>query len=645
MIVGPAEGLALPSDPALSGLAVIRARGVGGALPDLDLGEGPLEVTLRGHTPGKLVTLEVKSARRHLAVKIHARDPAPEVELHEALAAELADAAAPRVPHIAACERRLGIVACDWIEGRDACELVRRGNGGRAGALAASWLKRAMMLPIRLGDPLGPARMLQRMSKWVVTLGMASAALGAAAEAQAQLLEESRPKELGTQLLHASTHCEHVLDVDGRVGLISWSHFAQGPLELDAGLFLASVARIGLESAPRAGEATRARDAFFAVLGETLDPQILAWFQRVALVRLASMALDDTGDRLANAGALLAVAERSPSVAPARAIGVRVPRAVPPPTAIESALPEDPELPGLVAIRASGLRHVLPELDLGAGPIELEVRAYKQARRITLELRAPGRRLAVKAYQKSPEDEVALSETFAAAGLTAGSGARVPRVVAWKRELRLLVIEWLEGPTVSDLLRLGQGERAAELAADWLELAAKLPVDLGPPRDAAWMLRRASKWVDRLRRAHPDVGAWATDFAARLKRELPQNETRGLAHGTFHDRNVIDCGGGPGVIDWEFGGMGPPELDAGAFMACLSARALSEGRAAGAARAKDVFRARVAPRMDVKAMGWHEAAMLMCRAARTSKRHGSEGEDHIQNLLEMAERAVGGGTA
>jgi hypothetical protein len=205
------------------------------------------------------------------------------------------------------------------------------------------------------------------------------------------------------------------------------------------------------------------------------------------------MALEDTGDRLANAGALLAAAERSPSVAPARAIGVRVPRAVPPPTAIESALPEDPELPGLVAIRASGLRHVLPKLDLGAGPIELEVRAYKQARRITLELRAPGRRLAVKAYQKSPEDEVALAETFAAAGLAAGSGARVPRVVAWKRELRLLVIEWLEGPTVSDLLRLGQGERAAELAAGWLELAAKLPVDLGPPRDAAWMLRRSSE--------------------------------------------------------------------------------------------------------------------------------------------------------
>ena len=46
--------------------------------------------------------------------------------------------------------------------------------------------------------------------------------------------------------------------------------------------------------------------------------------------------------------------------------------------------------------------------------------------------------------------------------------------------------------------------------------------------------------------------------------------------------------------------------------------------------------------MNVKAMGWHEAAMLMCRAARVSKRHGPDGEDHTENLLEMAQRAVEG---
>jgi aminoglycoside phosphotransferase (APT) family kinase protein len=640
------NGRELPNDPSLSGLALIRSHGVGGALPGLDLGDRPLEVTLRGHTPGKLVTLEVKSAERHLAVKIHARDPQPEIELHQALAGELAEDGAPRVPRIAASERQHGIVACDWLEGQDACQLVRSGNGARAGALAASWLKRAATLPIRLGSPLGAARLLQRMSKWVATLGIASAALGAAAEAQALLLEESRPKGHAPRLVHASTHCQHVLDVGGRVGLISWSHFAQGPLELDAALFLASVTRIGLESAPLAGEATRARDSFFAGMGEALDPQALAWFQRAALVRLASAELETgNGDRLVTAGALLEAAERSPSVAPPRGLGVpRVPASAPV-SEIERGLPDDPGLPGLVAIRALGLRRILPELELGSDPIDLDVRAYKDARRITLELRTPGRRVAVKAYGKSPHEEVALTETFAAAGFTGGDGARVPRIVAWKPDLRLLVIEWLEGPTASDLLKLGEGERAAELAASWLELSATLPVDLGPSRDAAWMLRRSTKWIDRLRRGRPELGARATDLAERLKRTLPQEKTRRLAHGTFHDRNLIDCGRGPGVIDWEYAGMGPPELDAGAFLACLSTRALSEAHAAGATRAKNVFRARVAARMNEEALGWHEAAMLMCRAARVVRRHGAEEEDRTENLLEMARRSLEGNTS
>ena len=50
---------------------------------------------------------------------------------------------------------------------------------------------------------------------------------------------------------------------------------------------------------------------------------------------------------------------------------------------MERELPDDPGLPGLVAIRSFGLRRVLPELDLGSVPIELEVCAYKDARRIT----------------------------------------------------------------------------------------------------------------------------------------------------------------------------------------------------------------------------------------------------------------------
>jgi hypothetical protein len=46
--------------------------------------------------------------------------------------------------------------------------------------------------------------------------------------------------------------------------------------------------------------------------------------------------------------------------------------------------------------------------------------------------------------------------------------------------------------------------------------------------------------------------------------------------------------------------------------------------------------------MNEEALGWHEAAMLMCRAARVAKRHGSEGGDQAVSLLEMARQAAEG---
>src|SRR5207249_97854 len=43
----------LPDDPALPGLRAIRAVGLAGALPALELDERPVEVALRGYTPGR----------------------------------------------------------------------------------------------------------------------------------------------------------------------------------------------------------------------------------------------------------------------------------------------------------------------------------------------------------------------------------------------------------------------------------------------------------------------------------------------------------------------------------------------------------------------------------------------------------------
>src|SRR2546422_1824195 len=48
---------------------------------------------------------------------------------------------------------------------------------------------------------------------------------------------------------HGTFYARHVLDQGDRVGVIDWERFGRGPLELDAGMFLATTWRYGLDHA------------------------------------------------------------------------------------------------------------------------------------------------------------------------------------------------------------------------------------------------------------------------------------------------------------------------------------------------------------------------------------------------------------
>jgi aminoglycoside phosphotransferase (APT) family kinase protein len=313
----------LPDDAALPGLAAIRSRGLAGAIPALGLGGDPVGLALRSYSPGDRATLEARAGDRRLAVRLYAEDPAGEAELYQALAgAELAGGSGARVPRLLACERTLRVLVTDWLEGVPATRLIEGGKGARAGELAAWWLRRAASLPLRLGPPCGAGGVLYQTGRSVVELGTADPALGAAAEAVARRLSRAQPKHDASRLVHGDFCAGNILDLGDGPGVIGWRQFGHGPLELDAGMFLATVSCIGLGHGPVAAAAARAEEAFLARTRGVLDERALPWFRAAALL--------DLGARLVKVGSpeearvLVAEAARLAEHAAGRDVAVQV---------------------------------------------------------------------------------------------------------------------------------------------------------------------------------------------------------------------------------------------------------------------------------------------------------------------------------
>ena len=304
-------------------------------------------------------------------------------------------------------------------------------------------------------------------------------------------------------------------------------------------------------------------------------------------------------------------------------------------------VPNDPSLPGLVAIRGMGLAAAVPALKLGGGAVEFALRGYTTGSRITLEVRAGQRRFAVKAYAEDPEPEAELYALLAAAGLKGHSSVRVPPLLAWNRELRLLAIGWLEGPTAKELIERGAGRRAGELAASWIQRTVSLPVSLGCPLRAEHILRKAQNWVGTLAAADPALGKTSSVLAGLLARTQPKEVAPFLLHGTLYSRHVLDQGEGVGLIDWDRFGQGPLELDAGIFLAStwqLGVR--RESLAREVSQVEKAFLEGTAGLLDERTLAWHRAAMLLRLANKIKRRTGDGWPAWAAALLAEASRLV-----
>lgn len=307
-------------------------------------------------------------------------------------------------------------------------------------------------------------------------------------------------------------------------------------------------------------------------------------------------------------------------------------------------IPCDAALPGLAAICRHGAMAVLPALGLD-GPVESLLVGYTAGKRATLEARCGERRVAIKACAEDPTPEVRLYEDLAAFGLAAQpakaeeESARVPRLLAWNRQLRLVATGWLEGDPLNQLIKDGQGERAGEFAARWLRRIAPLSVGQGHVYGPANMLDRAPGWVDTLAGVDAVLGNVAATVARALIRRPPPPDGQHLVHGTFYARHVIDMGDGPGLIDWDAFGHGPLEFDAGTFLATVWRIQLSNPDASDAvARAERAFCAGTAGLLDRRALSWYRAAALLGVAHRLESRSKRNWKARAHALLSEAAR-------
>jgi len=289
-------------------------------------------------------------------------------------------------------------------------------------------------------------------------------------------------------------------------------------------------------------------------------------------------------------------------------------------------LPHDEALPGLAAIRAHGLARTVPALGL-RGHVDLLLRGYVKGKRAILEARCGDRRVAIKLCAGDAAPEARLYQELCARGLAPApdsecvSAARVPPLLAWDRRLQLLALGWLEGPTLNELIKEGQGERAGELASRWFRRAASLAVILGPTYGPASVLDRAPTWVGNLAEADAVLGAEAASLLRELARTLPPPGSPGLVHGTLYARHIIDTGSGPGLIDWDGFGHGPLEFDAGVFLATVwRIRLTAPGIECAVRHAEQAFLAGTAERLDPRALAWYRAGALLNVARRLETR-------------------------
>jgi Ser/Thr protein kinase RdoA (MazF antagonist) len=222
------------------------------------------------------------------------------------------------------------------------------------------------------------------------------------------------------------------------------------------------------------------------------------------------------------------------------------------------------------------------------------------------------------------------------------SALRVPAVLAWSADERMLVVEAVGGRRIDTLFGpdLVQAMRRFGAALACLH---SVPVPDGLPAFERLDPAQQPDAADILGHARPDVAAAAARLAGELADDARMGEAPVCLHGDVHLKNGLLDGRRIGLIDLDQAGVGQAAADIGSVLAGLRYRAIVTDEAARGEKLRAALLdgyASLRELPDPQLLRWHvSAALLTERALRAVTRIRPAGLAHLGALLRDA-RAV-----